>query len=58
MKKYIQPSIEILEVESEQLIAASVGLDKGNKYGGDGTNFVPGFRNPFAMPGFDNPFED
>jgi len=62
MKKYIQPSIEIQEIQVQQLVAASIGLDNTNKYNGNGTNLAPGFRNPFAMPGFgggfSNPFEE
>lgn len=66
MKKYIQPSIEIQIIQFQQMVAASIGLDNDNKYKGDGTNFVPGLRNPFAMPtfgggfgaGLGNPFEE
>ena len=63
MKKYIQPSIEIQEIQFQQMVAASVGLDNSNKYNGNGTNFAPGMRNPFALPsfggpGFGNPFDE
>ena len=66
MKTYIQPSIEIQEIQVQQMVAASIGLDNTNKYKGDGTNFAPPFHNPFALPGFGggfgggfgNPFEE
>ncbi|MCR5139691.1 MAG: hypothetical protein K6B45_05975 [Bacteroidaceae bacterium] len=66
MKTYIQPSIEIQEIQVQQMVAASIGLDNTNKYTGDGKNFAPPFRNPFALPGFGggfgggfgNPFEE
>ena len=58
MKKYIQPSIEIEEIRFEQMVAASIGLDNVNKYNGNGTNFAPDLRNPFAMPGFSSSFEN
>ena len=53
MKTYIQPAMEIQDIQFQELLAASIGLDKGNKYSDDGTNLAPGFRNS-GFPGFPN----
>jgi len=58
MKKYIQPSIDIEEIQVQQIVAASIGIDGTNTYDGDGTNLTPGLRNPFATPSFGGGFED
>lgn len=63
-RNYMTPAIEVHEVQFQQMVATSIGLDNTNTYSGKGKNFAPGFRNPFAMPGnpfsnpFSNPFED
>ena len=56
MKTYIKPAMEIQDIQFLELLAASIGLDKGNKYSGDGSNLAPGFgfRNPVEFPGFED----